>query len=117
MAVMDQRRARRGVYLISIHTTLGRYIYAISAAARKATGFAGLNVGQDQDLGLHTGGRTRRSRPDRSLTARGSDAVDPKAGLGYGGLIAARRHRRNFFERRARLDPRHGARLPHHRRP
>lgn len=67
-------------YLISIHTTLGRYIYAVGGS-EKAAGFAGLNVNRIKVCvyalcgGLAAVGGL-------ILTAR-LDAADPKAGLGY----------------------------------
>ena len=67
-------------HLISIHTTLGRYIYAVGGS-EKAAGFAGLNVNRIKVCvyalcgGLAAVGGL-------ILTAR-LDAADPKAGLGY----------------------------------
>ena len=67
-------------HLISSHTTLGRYIYAVGGS-EKAAGFAGLNVNRIKVCvyalcgGLAAVGGL-------ILTAR-LDAADPKAGLGY----------------------------------
>ena len=67
-------------YLISIHTTLGRYIYAVGGN-EKAAAFAGLNVNRIKVwVYLLAGGLAAVG--GLILTAR-LDAADPKAGLGY----------------------------------
>lgn len=67
-------------YVISIHTTLGRYIYAVGGN-EKAAAFAGLNVNRIKVwVYLLAGGLAAVG--GLILTAR-LDAADPKAGLGY----------------------------------
>jgi ribose transport system permease protein len=67
-------------YLISIHTTLGRYIYAVGGSERAAA-FAGLNVNRVKVWVYMLGGGLA-AVAGLVLTAR-LDAADPKAGLGY----------------------------------
>jgi len=67
-------------YLLSIHTTLGRYIYAVGGS-EKAAGFAGLNVDRVK-VWVYTLGGGLAAVGGLILTAR-LDAADPKAGLGY----------------------------------
>jgi len=67
-------------YLISIHTTLGRYIYAVGGSEKAAT-FAGLNVNRIK-VWVYTLAGGLAAVGGLILTAR-LDAADPKAGLGY----------------------------------
>ena len=67
-------------YLISIHTTLGRYIYAVGGS-EKASSFAGLRV-DSLKVWVYTLGGGLAAVAGLILTAR-LDAADPKAGLGY----------------------------------
>jgi ribose transport system permease protein len=67
-------------YFISIHTTLGRYIYAVGGS-EKAAAFAGLNVNNIK-VWVYTLGGGLAAVAGLILTAR-LDAADPKAGLGY----------------------------------
>ena len=67
-------------YFISIHTTLGRYIYAVGGS-EKAAAFAGLNVNNIK-VWVYTLGGGLAGVAGLILTAR-LDAADPKAGLGY----------------------------------
>ena len=67
-------------YLISIHTTLGRYIYAVGGS-EKAAAFAGLNVDRIK-IWVYTLAGGLAAVGGLILTAR-LDAADPKAGLGY----------------------------------
>ena len=67
-------------YVLSVHTTLGRYIYAVGGS-EKAAGFAGLNVNRVK-ICVYTLGGGLAAVGGLILTAR-LDAADPKAGLGY----------------------------------
>lgn len=67
-------------YLISIHTTLGRYIYAVGGS-EKAAAFAGVNVNRIK-IWVYTLAGGLAGIGGLILTAR-LDAADPKAGLGY----------------------------------
>ena len=67
-------------YFISIHTTLGRYIYAVGGS-EKAAAFAGLN-GNRIKVWVYTLAGGLAGVAGLILTAR-LDAADPKAGLGY----------------------------------
>jgi ribose transport system permease protein len=67
-------------YLISIHTTLGRYIYAVGGS-EKAAAFAGLRVDRIK-VWVYTLAGGLAAVGGLILTAR-LDAADPKAGLGY----------------------------------
>ncbi len=67
-------------YFISIHTTLGRYIYAVGGS-EKASAFAGLRVDSIK-VWVYTLGGGLAAVAGLILTAR-LDAADPKAGLGY----------------------------------
>jgi len=67
-------------YFVSIHTTLGRYIYAVGGSERAAA-FAGLNVDRVK-LWVYMLGGGLAAVAGLILTAR-LDAADPKAGLGY----------------------------------
>lgn len=67
-------------YLVSIHTPLGRYIYAVGGS-EKAAAFAGLNVDRIK-LWVYTLAGGLAAVAGLILTAR-LDAADPKAGLGY----------------------------------
>lgn len=67
-------------YLISTHTTLGRYIYAVGGS-EKAAAFAGLNVDRIK-IWVYTLAGGLAAIGGLILTAR-LDAADPKAGLGY----------------------------------
>ena len=67
-------------YLVSIHTTLGRYIYAVGGS-EKASSFAGLRVDHIK-VWVYTLGGGLAAVAGLILTAR-LDAADPKAGLGY----------------------------------
>jgi ribose transport system permease protein len=67
-------------YLVSIHTTLGRYIYAVGGS-EKAAACAGLNVDRIK-IWVYTLAGGLAAVAGLILTAR-LDAADPKAGLGY----------------------------------
>ena len=67
-------------YFVSIHTTLGRYIYAVGGS-EKAAAFAGLSVNNIK-VWVYTLGGGLAAVAGLILTAR-LDAADPKAGLGY----------------------------------
>ena len=67
-------------YFVSIHTMLGRYIYAVGGSERSAS-FAGLNVNRVK-VWVYTLGGGLAAVGGLILTAR-LDAADPKAGLGY----------------------------------
>ena len=67
-------------YFVSIHTTLGRYIYAVGGS-EKAAAFAGLSVDKIK-VWVYTLGGGLAAVGGLILTAR-LDAADPKAGLGY----------------------------------
>jgi ribose transport system permease protein len=67
-------------YLLSVHTTLGRYIYAVGGS-EKAAAFAGLNVDRVK-IWVYTLAGGLAAVGGLILTAR-LDAADPKAGLGY----------------------------------
>lgn len=67
-------------YFFSIHTTLGRYIYAVGGS-EKASAFAGLRV-DNIKVWVYTLGGGLAAVAGLILTAR-LDAADPKAGLGY----------------------------------
>lgn len=67
-------------YFISIHTTLGRYIYAVGGSEKAAT-FAGLNTSRIK-VWVYTLAGGLAAVGGLILTAR-LDAADPKAGLGY----------------------------------
>ena len=67
-------------YFVSIHTTLGRYIYAVGGS-EKAAAFAGLNVDRIK-IWVYTLAGGLAAVGGLILTAR-LDAADPKAGLGY----------------------------------
>jgi len=67
-------------YLISRHTTLGRYIYAVGGSEKAAT-FAGLNV-NGVKVWVYTLAGGLAAVGGLILAAR-LDAADPKAGLGY----------------------------------
>ena len=67
-------------YLVSTHTTLGRYIYAVGGS-EKASAFAGLRV-DNIKVWVYTLGGGLAAVAGLILTAR-LDAADPKAGLGY----------------------------------
>jgi ribose transport system permease protein len=67
-------------YFISIHTKLGRFIYAVGGS-EKAAAFAGLSVNNIK-VWVYTLGGGLAAVAGLILTAR-LDAADPKAGLGY----------------------------------
>lgn len=67
-------------YFISIHTTLGRYIYAVGGS-EKAAAYAGLQVDRIK-VWVYTLGGGLAAVAGVILAAR-LDAADPKAGLGY----------------------------------
>jgi ribose transport system permease protein len=67
-------------YVVSKHTTLGRYIYAVGGSER-ASAFAGLRV-DNVKVWVYTLGGGLAAVAGLILTAR-LDAADPKAGLGY----------------------------------
>lgn len=67
-------------YVISMHTTLGRYIYAVGGSERAAA-FAGLQVNRIK-VWVYTLAGGLAAVAGLILTAR-LDAADPKAGLGY----------------------------------
>ncbi|MDR3460072.1 MAG: ribose ABC transporter permease [Verrucomicrobiae bacterium] len=67
-------------YVVSKHTTLGRYIYAVGGNER-ATAFSGINVDRIK-LWVYALGGALAAVAGLLVTAR-LDAADPKAGLGY----------------------------------
>jgi ribose transport system permease protein len=67
-------------YIVSLHTTLGRYIYAVGGSERAAA-FAGLNVNHVK-IWVYALAGGLAGIAGLILTAR-LDAADPKAGLGY----------------------------------
>ena len=67
-------------YVVSRHTTLGRYIYAVGGS-EKATAFSGINVDRIK-LWVYALGGALAAVAGLIVTAR-LDAADPKAGLGY----------------------------------
>ncbi len=67
-------------YLVSKHTTLGRYIYAVGGS-EKATAFSGINVNRVK-IWVYALGGALAAIAGLIVTAR-LDAADPKAGLGY----------------------------------
>jgi ribose transport system permease protein len=67
-------------YVISRHTVLGRYVYAVGGSERAAT-FSGLNVNRVK-MQVYMLGGALAGVAGLVLTAR-LDAADPKAGLGY----------------------------------
>lgn len=67
-------------YVVSLHTMLGRYIYAVGGSER-AAGFAGLRVNKIK-VRVYTLGGGLAAVAGLIVTAR-LDAADPKAGLGY----------------------------------
>ncbi|NOS70989.1 MAG: ribose ABC transporter permease [Verrucomicrobia bacterium] len=67
-------------HFVSVHTTLGRYIYAVGGS-EKASAFAGLRV-DNVKVWVYTLGGGLAAVGGLILTAR-LDAADPKAGLGY----------------------------------
>lgn len=67
-------------YCVSIHTTLGRYVFALGGS-EKAAAFAGLNVNRVK-LQVYALGGGLAAVGGLILTAR-LDAADPKAGFGY----------------------------------
>jgi len=67
-------------YLISIHTTLGRYIYAVGGN-EKAAAFSGLNVNRIK-VWVYTLGGALAGMAGLLVTAR-LDSATPNAGLGY----------------------------------
>jgi ribose transport system permease protein len=67
-------------YIVSRHTTLGRYIYAVGGS-EKATAFSGINVDRVK-LWVYALGGALAAVAGLVVTAR-LDAADPKAGLGY----------------------------------
>jgi ribose transport system permease protein len=67
-------------YVVSRHTTLGRYIYAVGGS-EKASAFSGLNVNRIK-LWVYALGGALAAVAGLIVTAR-LDAADPKAGLGY----------------------------------
>ena len=67
-------------YIVSLHTTLGRYIYAVGGSER-ASWFAGLRV-DNIKVWVYTLGGGLAAVAGLIVTAR-LDAADPKAGLGY----------------------------------
>jgi ribose transport system permease protein len=67
-------------YVVSRHTLLGRYIYAVGGSERAAA-FSGLNVNRIK-MQVYMLGGALAGVAGLVLTAR-LDAADPKAGLGY----------------------------------
>jgi ribose transport system permease protein len=67
-------------YVISRHTRLGRYIYAVGGSERAAA-FSGVNV-DNIKLWVYSLGGGLAAAAGLIVTAR-LDAADPKAGLGY----------------------------------
>src|SRR5487761_2350130 len=67
-------------YVVSRHTTLGRYIYAVGGS-EKATAFSGINVNRIK-LWVYALGGALAAVAGLIVTAR-LDAADPKAVLGY----------------------------------
>jgi ribose transport system permease protein len=80
MAVWISAALVLSFHVISLHTTLGRYIYAVGGN-EKASGFAGLRV-DGIKIWVYTLGGGLAGVAGLILTAR-LDAADPKAGLGY----------------------------------
>ncbi len=67
-------------YVVSRHTTIGRYIYAVGGS-EKAAAFSGINVNCIK-LWVYALGGALAAVAGLIVTAR-LDAADPKAGLGY----------------------------------
>jgi ribose transport system permease protein len=67
-------------YVVSQHTTLGRYIYAVGGS-EKATAFSGININRVK-LWTYALAGALAAVGGLIVTAR-LDAADPKAGLGY----------------------------------
>ncbi len=67
-------------YIITRHTTLGRYIYAVGGS-EKAAAYSGINVDRIK-LWVYALGGALAAVAGLVVTAR-LDAADPKAGLGY----------------------------------
>jgi len=67
-------------YLISIHTTLGRYIYAVGGNEKSAA-YSGLNVNRIK-IWVYTLGGALAGMSGLLVTAR-LDSATPNAGLGY----------------------------------
>jgi ribose transport system permease protein len=67
-------------YIVSRHTRLGRYIYAVGGS-EKAAAFSGVNVNRVK-LWVYALGGALAAVGGLIVTAR-LDAADPKAGLGY----------------------------------
>lgn len=67
-------------YVVTRHTTLGRYIYAVGGS-EKASAFSGINVNRIK-LWVYALGGALAAVAGLVVTAR-LDAADPKAGLGY----------------------------------
>jgi ribose transport system permease protein len=67
-------------HIVSRHTTLGRYIYAVGGS-EKAAAYSGLNVNRVK-LSVYALGGALAAVAGLIVTAR-LDAADPKAGLGY----------------------------------
>ncbi|HZI32003.1 MAG TPA: ribose ABC transporter permease [Candidatus Binatia bacterium] len=67
-------------YVVSRHTTLGRYIYAVGGS-EKASAFSGINVNRVK-IWVYTLCGGLAAVAGLIVTAR-LDAADPKAGLGY----------------------------------
>lgn len=67
-------------YVVSRHTTLGRYIYAVGGS-EKAAAFSGINVKRIK-VWVYALGGGLAAVAGLIVTAR-LDAADPKAGLGY----------------------------------
>lgn len=67
-------------YVVSQHTTLGRYIYAVGGS-EKAAAFSGININRIK-LWVYALAGALAAAGGLIVTAR-LDAADPKAGLGY----------------------------------
>ena len=67
-------------YIVSQHTTLGRYIYAVGGS-EKAAAFSGININRIK-LWVYALAGALAAAGGLIVTAR-LDAADPKAGLGY----------------------------------
>jgi ribose transport system permease protein len=80
MAVLISAALAIIFYLMSVHTTLGRYIFAVGGSERAAA-FAGLCVNRVK-VWVYVLGGGLAAVAGLILTAR-LDAADPKAGLGY----------------------------------
>jgi ribose transport system permease protein len=80
MAVLISAALAMIFYLVSVHTTLGRYIFAVGGSERAAA-FAGLSV-ERVKVWVYALGGGLAAVAGLILTAR-LDAADPKAGLGY----------------------------------